>query len=77
MVPLGCSSRPEKRSELNGIQFSYHTSLMSRHYTCASAASAWGSQKVISIARYSSMAADSSARAWFSRSVWWYSRPSP
>ena len=34
-----------------------------RPSTCASAASAWGSQKVMSMARYSSMAADSSARA--------------
>ena len=31
--------------------------------TCASAASAWGSQKVISMDRYNSMAADSSVRA--------------
>ncbi len=34
-----------------------------RPSTCASAASAWGSQKVMSMARYSSMAVDSSARA--------------
>jgi hypothetical protein len=34
-----------------------------RPSTCSSAASAWGSQKVISMARYSSMAVDSSARA--------------
>ena len=31
--------------------------------TCASAASAWGSQKAMSMARYSAMAADSSGRA--------------
>ena len=31
--------------------------------TCASAASAWGSQKVISMVRYNSMAVDSAARA--------------
>ena len=37
--------------------------------TCASAASAWGSQKVISMARYSAMAADSSARACSRRSI--------
>ena len=36
--------------------------------TCASAASAWGSQKVMSMARYSAMAADSAARACSRRS---------
>src|ERR1051325_9596510 len=44
---------------------------------CASAASAWGSQKVMSIARYRSMAVESAARA---RSCWpvaAYSVPRP
>jgi len=33
--------------------------------TCASAASAWGSHKVIAMARYISIAVDSSARAFW------------
>ena len=33
------------------------------HVTCTSAASAWGSQSCISMARYNAMAMDSSARA--------------
>jgi len=42
----------------------------SGHAICASAASAWGSQKVISMARYRAMAAVSSVRAGSGRSVW-------
>jgi len=48
-----------------------------RASTCASAASAWGSQKVISMARYSSMAVDSSTRAYSTRPTWPYSVPRP
>ena len=48
----------------DGIQ-SHHDSS-----TCASAASAWGSQKVISIVRYSAMAADSSGRACSPLPIW-------
>ena len=44
---------------------------------CASAASAWGSQKVISMDRYSAMAADSSARAYSRRSSLAYRVPRP
>ena len=43
------------------------------HYcpsTCASAASVWGSQKVMSMARYISMAVDRAARACSRRPVW-------
>ena len=43
--------------------------------TCASAASAWGSQKVISIARYSSIAVDSTVRACCRCPVLTYSVP--
>src|SRR5207245_8672848 len=45
--------------------------------TCASAASAWGSQKVMSMARYRAIAADRAARAGARRPVWPYSQPSP
>jgi hypothetical protein len=41
----------------HGHRFPYCLSI------CASAASVWGSQKVIAMARYNSTAADSSARA--------------
>jgi hypothetical protein len=44
---------------------------------CASAASAWGSQNVISIARYRSMAVERSARASSRRPVLAYNRPRP
>src|SRR5262249_54509234 len=37
--------------------------------TCTSAASAWGSQKGMSMARYRAMAADSSGRAWAPLSI--------
>ena len=40
-----------------------HSYIHHQPSTCASAASAWGSQKVMSMARYSAMAADSSVRA--------------
>ena len=44
---------------------------------CASTAAAWGSQKVMSMARYSAMAADSSARACSGRPLFAYSVPRP
>src|SRR2546430_2223858 len=43
--------------------------------TCARTASAWGSQKVMSMARYNAMAADRAAWACSPRPVWPYSRP--
>src|SRR5439155_5420662 len=46
-----------------------------RPSTCASAASAWGSQKVMSMARYIAMAVDSSARACSCRPVLAYHAP--
>src|SRR5262245_18165236 len=45
--------------------------------TCASSASACGSQKVISMSRYRAMAVARAVRAGAPRSVWPYSRPSP
>jgi hypothetical protein len=45
--------------------------------TCASAASAWGCQNVISIARYSSMAVDRAARACCPRPTRLYRVPRP
>src|SRR5882724_6455492 len=45
--------------------------------TCASSASAWGSQKVMSMARYSSMAVDNSARASARHPILAYSVPRP
>jgi hypothetical protein len=48
-----------------------------RPSTCASTASAWGSQRVMSMARYRAIAVDSAVRASSARPVWWYSRPSP
>src|SRR5262249_1111528 len=45
--------------------------------TCASATSAWGSQKVMSIARYRSMAVVSAARAGSGRPLLAYSMPRP
>ena len=45
--------------------------------TCAMAASAWGSQNVISMDRYSSMAADRSARACSRRPILAYRVPRP
>ena len=45
--------------------------------TCASAASAWGSQNVMSIAWYSAMAVDSAARAFSICPIWLYNVPSP
>jgi hypothetical protein len=45
--------------------------------TCASTASAWGSQKAMSMARYSSMAIDSAARACSRRPAVAYSVPRP
>src|SRR5215813_11326373 len=51
--------------------------LASSHSTCASAASAWGSQKVMSMARYSAMAADNSAQACSRWPVVAYRAPRP
>src|SRR4029450_8310878 len=51
------------------VEVHYHPS------TCASAASACGSQNVISMARYRSMAAAMAVRACSARPVWPYSRP--
>src|SRR2546422_3148424 len=48
-----------------------------RPSTCASAASARGSQKVMSMAPYNSMAVDSSARACSRCSIFRYSVPRP
>ena len=55
----------------DGIEVHAHPSVSScmPSCTCASAASAWGIHKVMSMARYSAMAVVSSARAGFGRSV--------
>src|SRR5207245_3197581 len=45
--------------------------------TCARAASTWGSQKVMSMARYKAIAADSAARACSGRLLLVYSVPRP
>src|SRR5262245_59121524 len=47
------------------------------HSTCVKADSAVGSQKVMSMARYNSMAVESAARANSSRPVWRYSVTRP
>ena len=57
MLLAGLLLEEGKRRCQDGIIVHYQPS------TCASAASAWGSQKVISIARYSVRAVDSPARA--------------
>src|SRR5712664_4023259 len=58
--------------------FRHGTDLLCRSYglrvphrpsTCAKAASAWGSQNVMSMARYSAMAAARSVRAWSTRPI--------
>ena len=55
--PAGLVARRWARDGLDGVSVPYHVS------TSASAASVWGSQKVMSMARYRSIAIDSSVRA--------------
>src|SRR5262245_27564523 len=72
--PIGQALLPlEERENLlkDGIVIHYRPS------TAASATSAWGSQNVISMARYNSMAADSSARAGPVRPILAYRVPRP
>src|SRR5262245_47851848 len=58
--PIGHATVPAE--ELDDL-FQHRIKVHHRPSICASAASAWGSQKVMSMLRYSSMAVDSSARA--------------
>jgi hypothetical protein len=60
------SSTPSVARALITMKFEgrqWHKNAFLAHATYARVASSWGSQKVMSIARYRSMAADSSARA--------------
>jgi hypothetical protein len=63
-LPLqGAIGHPSSAAKQVNHLIEYRIEIHHRPSTCASAASAWGSQKVMSMARYRSMAADSSARA--------------